>query len=160
MLTQLKSRFTNRRSGGATIAFRDPLRRAFGMDAFAGPETQRLTCINAGSAEVCTTTAPARVQHTVYNGGKTLMHAKPWYRATLLAASFLMAGAGGTVFGDEPSAGVTILRGTPPVVRQPERPPQEVQMRPALPSCPDGYVWNLLLGGCYRPRDPLNPSGY
>jgi hypothetical protein len=89
-----------------------------------------------------------------------MMHAKPWYRATLLAASFLMAGAGGTVFGDEPSAGVTILRGTPPVVRQPERPPQEVQIRPALPSCPDGYVWNLLLGGCYRPRDPLNPSGY
>jgi hypothetical protein len=37
------------------IAFRDPLRRAFGMDVFAGPGTQRLTCINAGSAEVYTT---------------------------------------------------------------------------------------------------------
>jgi hypothetical protein len=58
MLTQLKPRFTNRRSGGATIAFRETLRRAFGMDAFAGPGTQRLTCINAGSAEVSTTAGP------------------------------------------------------------------------------------------------------
>lgn len=89
-----------------------------------------------------------------------MMHPKPWHRATLLAASFLVAGAGGTALGDETSAGVTILRGTPPVVQQPQR-PQEVQIRPpAAPSCPEGYVWNLLLGSCYRPRDPLNPSGY
>ena len=89
-----------------------------------------------------------------------MMHARHCYRATLLAAIFLVAGAGGTVFGDEISAGVTVLRGTRPVVQQPQT-PQEVQIRPpALPSCPDGYVWNLLLGGCYRPRDPLNPAGY
>jgi hypothetical protein len=92
-----------------------------------------------------------------------MMHVKHWYRATMLAAIFLVAGAGRTAFGEEASTAVTILRGTPPVVQQPQRPqgvPQEVQIRPALPSCPDGYVWNLLLGGCYRPRDPLNPSGY
>jgi hypothetical protein len=89
-----------------------------------------------------------------------MMHTKPWYRATLLAASFLVAGAGGTALGDETSASVTILRGTPPVVHQQPQRPQEVQVRPVLPSCADGYVWNLLLGGCYRPRDPLNPSGY
>jgi hypothetical protein len=89
-----------------------------------------------------------------------MMHAKPWYRATLLAAIFLVAGAGATVFGDETSAGVTVLRGTPPVVQQPQG-PQEVQMRPPpLPSCPEGYAYSLLLGSCYRPRDPLNPSGY
>ena len=92
-----------------------------------------------------------------------MMHAKHWYGATMLAAIFLVAGAGGTVFGDETSAPVTILRGKPPVVQQSQRPqevPQEVQIRPAIPSCPDGYVWNLLLGGCYQPRDPLNPSGW
>ena len=89
-----------------------------------------------------------------------MMHAKHWYRATMLAAIFLVAGAGRTAFGDETSTAVTILRGTPPVVQQPQR-PQEVQIRPpALPSCPEGYVWSLLVGGCYRPRDPLNPSGY
>ena len=89
-----------------------------------------------------------------------MMHPKPWYRATLLAASFLMAGAGGTAFGDETSAGVIILRGTPPVVQQLERPQQVQVMPPALPSCPEGYLYSVILGGCYRPRDPLNPSGY
>jgi hypothetical protein len=88
-----------------------------------------------------------------------MMHATHWYRATMLAASFLVAGAGGTAFGDETS-GVTVLRGTPPVVQEAQR-PQEVQIRPpALPSCPDGYVYSRLFGYCYQPRDPLNPSGY
>ena len=87
-----------------------------------------------------------------------MIHARHWSRATMLAAIFLVAGAGGTVFGDEPLGGVTILRGTPRVVQQEPQRPQEVQIRPAIPSCPDGYVWNLLLGGCYRPRDPLNPG--
>jgi hypothetical protein len=89
-----------------------------------------------------------------------MMHAKHWYRATMLAAIFLVAGAGGTVFGNETSAGVTVLRGTRPVVQQPPA-PQEVQIRPpALPSCPDGYLYSIILGSCYRPRDPLNPSGW
>jgi hypothetical protein len=89
-----------------------------------------------------------------------MIHTKPWYRATLLAASFLVTGAGGTAFGDETSASVTVLRGTPPVVQQPQR-PQEVQVvSPPLPSCPDGYFYSRLFGYCYRPRDPLNPSGY
>ena len=89
-----------------------------------------------------------------------MMHTKHWYRATLLAAIFFVAGAGGAVFGDETSASVTILRGTPPVVQQPQR-PQEVQLRPPpLPSCPEGYAYSLLLGSCYRPRDPLNDWGY
>jgi hypothetical protein len=89
-----------------------------------------------------------------------MMHTRHFYRAIMLAAIVLVAGAGGTVLGDETSAGVIVLRGTRPVVQEAQR-PQEVQIRPpALPSCPDGYVWNLLLGGCYRPRDPLNPSGW
>jgi hypothetical protein len=74
----------------------------------------------------------------------------------MLAAIFLVTGAGGTVFGDETSAGVTLLRGTRPVVQQPQR-PQEVQITPpALPSCPDGYVYSRLFGYCYLPWDPLN----
>ena len=82
------------------------------------------------------------------------MHTKPGYRATLLAASFLVAGAGGTALGDETSASVTILRGTPPVVQQPQS-PQEVQIKPPPPSCPEGYVYSLILGYCYQPQDPM-----
>ena len=84
-----------------------------------------------------------------------MMHAKPWYRATLLAASFLVAGAGGTALGDEKSASVTILRGTPPVVQQPPRQQQVQMLPPPLPSCPEGYVYSLILGYCYQPRDPM-----
>ena len=36
--------------------------------------------------------------------GWTMMHAKPWSKATLLAAIFLVAGGGGAAFGDETSA--------------------------------------------------------
>jgi hypothetical protein len=85
-----------------------------------------------------------------------MIHTKPWYRATLLAASFLVAGAGGTALGDETSASVTILRGTPPVVQQPQRPQQVQMMPPPLPSCPEGYAYSLLGCYCYRLRDPLN----
>jgi hypothetical protein len=79
----------------------------------------------------------------------------------MLAAIFLVAGAGGTVFGDETSAGVTIPRGTPPGVQQAQR-PQEIQVVPRpLPSCPDSWPYSdWLFDYCYRPRDPLNPSGY
>jgi hypothetical protein len=84
-----------------------------------------------------------------------MMHAKLWYRATMLAAIFLVAGAGGTAFGDETPVGATILRGTRPAVQQPQR-PQEVQlMPPPLPSCPEGYVYSLILGYCYQPKDPM-----
>ena len=86
-----------------------------------------------------------------------MMHARPSYRATMLAAVFLVVGAGGTAFGNETSAGVTVLRGTPPRVEQ-LREPQQVQVMPAPPpSCPDGYIYSRLFGYCYRPRDPLNP---
>jgi hypothetical protein len=51
--------------------------------------------------------------------------------------------------------GVTILRGTPPVVQQPQRPQQVQMMPPALPSCPEGYVYSLILGYCYQPQDPM-----
>jgi hypothetical protein len=84
-----------------------------------------------------------------------MMHTKPCYRATLLAASFLVAGAGDTAFGDEASASVTILRGTPPVVQQPQRLQQVQMMPPPLPSCPEGYVYSLILGYCYQPKDPM-----
>ena len=86
-----------------------------------------------------------------------MMHARHWYRATMLAAIFLVAGAGGTAFGDETSAGVTVMRGNPVRVEQ-LREPQPVQViPPPLPSCPDGYFYSRLFGYCYRPRDPLNP---
>jgi hypothetical protein len=86
-----------------------------------------------------------------------MMHARHWYRATMLAAIFLVAGADGTAFSDETSAGVTILRGTPPAVQQ-RRELQEVRViPPPLPSCPDGYFYSRLFGYCYRSRDPLNP---
>jgi hypothetical protein len=89
-----------------------------------------------------------------------MMHAKPWYRATMLAAVFPVAGAGSTAFGDETSVGVTILRGTSPVMQQPQG-PQEVRVIPSpRPSCADGYVYSPLFGYCYRPRDPLNDWGY
>ena len=84
-----------------------------------------------------------------------MMHAKHWYRATMLAAIFLVAGAGRTAFGEEMSTGVTILRGTPPLVQQPQRPQQVQMMPPPLPSCPEGYVYSLIRGYCYQPRDPM-----
>jgi hypothetical protein len=87
-----------------------------------------------------------------------MIHAKPWPRATMLAAIFLAASAGGAAFGDETSAGVTILRGTPPVVQQPQKPEEIRLIPPALPSCPEGFFWSHILGTCYRPRDPLNPQ--
>ena len=86
-----------------------------------------------------------------------MMHAKPWYRATMLAAIFLVAGAGGTAFGDATSAAVTILRGTPPAVEQPQRPQEVRVIPPPLPSCPYGYAYSRLFGYCFRPYDPLNP---
>src|SRR5271166_423039 len=52
MMTQPKPRLTNSREAAATIASRNPLRRAF-----EGPEQQRLTWINAGSAGCATLVA-------------------------------------------------------------------------------------------------------
>ena len=87
-----------------------------------------------------------------------MMHAKHCYRATMLAAILLVAGTSSAAFGDETSAGVTVLRGTPARVEQPQK-PQQVQLAPPpLPSCPEGYAYSLLGGYCYRPRDPLNPT--
>jgi hypothetical protein len=84
--------------------------------------------------------------------------AKPSIRYAMLAVIFLVAGTSSAAFGDETSAGVTVLRGTPARVEQP-REPQPVQMMPPpLPSCPDGYAYSSFLGNCYRPRDPLNPG--
>jgi hypothetical protein len=82
-----------------------------------------------------------------------------WYSIQhgMLAAIFLVAGTSSAAFGDETSAGVTVLRGTPARVEQPQ-PPQPVQLAPPpLPSCPEGYSYSLLSGYCYRPRDPLAP---
>ena len=93
-----------------------------------------------------------------------MMHAEHWYRVTVLAAIFFVAAAGGTVFGDETSAGVSIPRGTPPAVQQTQR-PQEIQVvPPPLASCPDGWPYShFLFDYCYRPRErksePDGPLG-
>jgi hypothetical protein len=83
--------------------------------------------------------------------------AKSSIRHAMLAVVFLVAGTSSAAFGDQTSAGVTVLRGTPARVEQ-LREPQRVQVTPPpLPSCPDGYAYSPFLGNCYRPRDPLNP---
>jgi hypothetical protein len=82
--------------------------------------------------------------------------AKSSIQHALLAVIFVVAGTSSAAFGDETSAGVTVLRGTPAHTEQPQK-PQPVQVAPPpLPSCPDGYFYSLLGGYCYRLRDPLN----
>ena len=72
------------------------------------------------------------------------MNAKFSTHCTALAAIVLVLSIGGTALGDEMSAGVTVLRGTPPHVQQPEKSQQVVVAPPPLPSCPEGYAYNLL----------------
>jgi hypothetical protein len=93
----------------------------------------------------------------VRSTGRARKDANSSIRHAMLAVILLVAGPSSAAFGDETSAGVTVLRGTPARVEQP-REPQRVQlMPPPLPSCPDGYFYSRLFGYCYRPRDPLNP---
>ena len=93
----------------------------------------------------------SRIRHAPRKDAKSsIQHA-------MLAVVFLVAGTSSAAFGDETSAGVTVLRGTPARLEQP-REPQPVQVMPQpLPSCPDGYFYSRLFGYCYRPYDPLNP---
>jgi hypothetical protein len=103
--------------------------------------------------------APSRrnLSAGVRSAGRARKDAKSSIRHAMLAVIFLVAGTSSAAFGDETSAGVTVLRGTPARVEQ-LREPQRVQvMPPPLPSCPDGYAYSPFLGNCYRPRDPLNP---
>ena len=89
--------------------------------------------------------------------GRARKDANSSIRHAMLAVFLLVAGTSSAAFGNETSAGVTVLRGTPARVEQ-LREPQRVQlMPPPLPSCPDGYAYSPFLGNCYRPRDPLNP---
>jgi hypothetical protein len=83
--------------------------------------------------------------------------AKSSIRHAVLAVVLLVAGTSSAAFGDQTSAGVTVLRGTPARVEQPREPQQVQLMPPPLPSCPDGYFYSRLFGYCYQPRDPLNP---
>ena len=93
----------------------------------------------------------------VRSAGRARKDAKSSIQHAMLAAIFLVAGTSSAAFGDETSAGVTVLRGTPARVEQPQK-PQPVQLAPPpLPSCPEGYSYSLLSGYCYRLRDPLNP---
>jgi hypothetical protein len=92
----------------------------------------------------------------VRSTGRARKDAKSSIQHAMLAAIFLVAGISSAAFGDETSAGVTVLRGTPARVEQPQT-PQPVQVAPPpLPSCPEGYFYSLLGGYCYRLRDPLN----
>ena len=94
----------------------------------------------------------------VRSASKARKDAKSSIQHAMMAAIFLVAGTSSAAFGDETSAGVTVLRGTPARVEQPQKPqPQPVQLAPPpLPSCPEGYFYSLLGGYCYRLRDPLN----
>jgi hypothetical protein len=94
----------------------------------------------------------------VRSASKARKDAKSSIRHAMMAAIFLVAGTSSAAIGDETSAGVTVLRGTPARVEQPQK-PQPVQLAPPpLPSCPEGYFYSLLTGSCYRPRDPLYPG--
>jgi hypothetical protein len=76
-------------------------------------------------------------------------------RRTALAAIVLVLSTGGTAFGDEMSAGVTVLRGTLPHVQQ-QQTSQRIELAPPpLPSCPEGYAYSIPAGYCYRVRNPL-----
>jgi hypothetical protein len=93
----------------------------------------------------------------VRRAGRARNDAKSSIQHAILAAIFLVAGTSSAAFADETSAGVTVLRGTPARVEQPQK-PQPVQLAPPpLPSCPEGYFYSLLGGYCYRLRDPLHP---
>ena len=77
-----------------------------------------------------------------------------------LAAIVLVSSTAGTAFGDEKSAEVTVLRGTPPQVHPQEQTsqqqtPQRIELAPLRPSCSEGYAYSLLGGYCYRLRNPL-----
>lgn len=82
------------------------------------------------------------------------MNAKFSTRRSALAAIVLVLSTGGTAFGDQMSAGVTVLRGAPAHVQEQQKPQQIVAAMPPLPSCPEGYFYSLLGGYCYRFRDP------
>ena len=92
----------------------------------------------------------------VRSAGRARKDAKSSIQHAMLAAIFLVAGTSSAAFGDETSAGVTVLRGTPARLEQSQK-PQPVQLAPPLPSCPEGSFYSLLGGYCYRLRDPLNP---
>ena len=83
------------------------------------------------------------------------MNAKFSIRRTALAAIFLVLSTGHAAFGEEMSAGVIVLRGTPPRAQQQQTAEKIEVAPPPLPSCPNGYFYSLLGGYCYRLRDPL-----
>ena len=58
----------------------------------------------------------------VRSAGRARKDAKSSIRHAMLAAIFLVAGTSSAAFGDETSAGVTVLRGTPARVEQPQKP--------------------------------------
>ena len=93
----------------------------------------------------------------VRSTGRARKDAKSSIRHAMLAVVLLVAGTSSAAFGNETSAGVTVLRGTPARVEQPREPQQVQLIPPPLPSCPDGYFYSRLFGYCYRPQDPLNP---
>ena len=93
----------------------------------------------------------------VRSASKARKGAKSSIQHAMMAAILLVAGTSSAAFGDETSAGVTVLRGTPARVEQPEKPQPVQLLPPPRPSCPEGYFYSLITGYCYRPRDPLNP---
>jgi hypothetical protein len=90
----------------------------------------------------------------VQSAGGARKDVKSSIQHAMLAAIFLVAGTGSAAFGDETSAGVTVLRGTPARVEQLQKPrPAQVAL-PPVPSCAEGYAYSLLGGYCYKLRYP------
>ena len=94
----------------------------------------------------------------VRSAGRARKDAKSSIQHAMLAAIFLVAGTSSAAFGDETSAGVTVLRGTLARLEQPQKPQPVQLLPPPRPSCPEGYFYSLITGNCYRVRDPLNPT--
>jgi hypothetical protein len=90
----------------------------------------------------------------VQSAGRARKDAKSSIQHAMLAAIFLAAGTSSAAFGDETSAGVTVLRGTPARVEQPQKPQPAQVALPPLPSCAEGYAYSLLGGYCYKLRYP------
>ena len=86
----------------------------------------------------------------VRGAGRARKDAKSSIQHAMLAVIFLVAGTSSAAFGDDTPAGVTVLRGTPLRVEQPQKPQPAQVARPLLPSCQQGYGYSLLLGYCYK----------
>jgi hypothetical protein len=70
----------------------------------------------------------------VRSAGRARKDAKSSIQHAMMAAIFLVAGTSSAAFGDETSGGVTVLRGTPARVEQPQKPQGSTRAAAAILS--------------------------